>query len=112
MPRSAAASLESVSAPVFAALGDATRLRLVSRLTREGPQSTTTLTSGLPITRQAVTKHLRVLKGAGLVRSAARGRETVWRIERQPLEQAQLHLQMISAQWDRTLDRLRRLIED
>ena len=102
------ASLESASAPVFAALGDATRLRLVSRLTREGPQSTTKLKSGLPITRQAVTKHMRVLARAGLVRSTSRGRETIWQLERPRIEQARLHLQMILAQWDRTVDRLKR----
>ena len=112
MARSDAASIEAASAPVFAALGHATRLRLVSRLTREGPQSITKLTAGLPMTRQAVTKHLRALEGAGLVRRGAHGRETVWQLERQRLEEARRHLQTISTQWDQTLAQLKRFVEE
>jgi DNA-binding transcriptional ArsR family regulator len=62
------------SAPIFAALGDETRLRLVFRLCDDGPMSITRLAAGSKVTRQAITKHLRVMEDAGLVRSARRGR--------------------------------------
>jgi len=99
------------SAPVFAALGDATRLRLVSRLSSGGPMSIAKLSAGFPITRQAITKHLRVMEGAGLVRSTARGRESVWQLQEKRLADARRYLQTISAEWDETLDRLRRFVE-
>ena len=95
----------------FAALGDATRLRLVSRLSRDGPMSITRLSAGFPITRQAVTKHLRVMEDAGLVRSTQQGRESVWQLEQKRLADARRHLQAISAQWDETLGRLRSFVE-
>ena len=98
-------------ASVFAALGDRTRLELVARLSREGPTSIAKLTARFPITRQAITKHLRVMQRAGLVRSAPRGRETLWRLEPQRLTVAQRHLEAISAEWDRTLDRLKAFVE-
>src|SRR5690349_5813356 len=91
------------SAPVFAALGDETRLRLVTRLCAEGPLSITKLTAGFPITRQAITKHLRVMEDAGLVRRSQHGRESVWQLEQKRLADARRHLQAISAQWDETL---------
>jgi DNA-binding transcriptional ArsR family regulator len=96
---------------VFAALGDSTRLRLVERLCDGGPMSITGLSAGLPITRQGVTKHLRVMKNAGLVRSAQQGRETVWQLERNGIAEARRHLEAISAQWDSALARLRRFVE-
>jgi DNA-binding transcriptional ArsR family regulator len=99
------------SASVFAALGDRTRLRLVARLCRDGPMSIARLTDEFDITRQAVTKHLRVLEDAGLVRSAQSGRESVWQLEQKRLAAAQSHLQAISAQWDHTLGRLRKYVE-
>src|ERR1700720_2393511 len=68
-------------APLFAALGDATRLRLVSRLCRDGPQSITKLTASSDVTRQAISKHLRVMAAAGLVRGTRHGRERVWELE-------------------------------
>ncbi|HUK91882.1 MAG TPA: metalloregulator ArsR/SmtB family transcription factor [Blastocatellia bacterium] len=101
----------SISAPVFAALGDETRLRLVSRLCRDGPMSITRLTAGTDITRQAITKHLKVMEEAGLVRGKRRGRESVWRLERRRIEDACRHLELISKQWDDALDRLRRFVE-
>src|SRR5438093_2915049 len=73
-------------ADLFAALGDASRLRLVARLCEGGPQSIVSLTSGSEITRQAVSKHLRVLKNAGLVRDIRRGRESRWEFEPRQLE--------------------------
>ena len=99
------------SAVVFAALGDDTRLRLVARLSGEGPLSITKLTVGLPITRQAITKHLRVMERAGLVRGIAQGRQSVWQLERKRFEDVRRYLEMISAQWDETLGRLKALVE-
>jgi DNA-binding transcriptional ArsR family regulator len=99
------------SASVFAALGDETRLRLISRLCDDGPLSIAALTTGFPITRQAITKHLRVMEDAGLVRSAQRGRDSVWQVEQKRLADARRHLQQISTQWDETLDRLKRFVE-
>jgi DNA-binding transcriptional ArsR family regulator len=101
-----------IPAPLFAALGDETRLRIVSRLCDEGPMSITRLTAGSRVTRQAVTKHLRVLKKAGLVRSAWHGRESVWRLEQQRLAEARHYLEAISSQWDRALGRLRQFVEE
>src|SRR5207302_862375 len=82
----------SGSAPVFAALGDKTRLRLVSRLCGGGPMSITRLTAGSNVTRQAITKHLLVMEEAGLVRSARHGRESVWRLDQRRLEDARHYL--------------------
>ena len=101
----------AASASVFAALGDETRLRLVSRLSRDGPMSITRLSAGFDITRQAVTKHLRVMNEAGLVRRTKHGRESLWQLEEKRLADARRHLQTISAQWDETLGRLRRFVE-
>ena len=100
-----------VSAPVFAALGDETRLRLVARLGTEGPLSIARLTAGTEVTRQAVTKHLRVLSDAGLARGTRQGRERLWTLEPQPLEEARRCLDMISAQWDVALARLKEAVE-
>ena len=100
------------AASLFAALGDETRLRLVSRLCNDGPTSIAKLTAGSKVSRQAITKHLRVMGEAGLVRSARRGRESIWRLERQRLEHARRYLDLISKQWDDALERLRKFVED
>ena len=100
------------SATLFAALGDETRLRLVSRLCDGGPMSITGLTAGFPVSRQAITKHLRVMEQAGLVRSTRHGRESVWQMDQQRLEDARRYLDVISRQWDLALGRLRKLVED
>ena len=102
----------AASAPVFAALGDPHRMVLVSRLCQEGPLSVTHLTAGTTITRQAVTKHLRVLEAAGLARSERSGRETVWALDRRPLAKARDHLALIERQWDEAIVRLRAFVED
>ena len=102
----------SNAAPVFAALGDETRLHLVARLGREGPLSIAKLTERTTITRQAVAKHLRVLEGAGVVASSRDGRESVWALETKRLEDARAHLDVISRQWDDTLERLRVFVEE
>ena len=99
-------------APVFAALGDETRLALVARLCEGGPWSIARLTAGSAITRQAVTKHLHVLAGAGLVRDARRGRERIWELEPDKLADARRTLDEISKRWDEALDRLKRYVEE
>jgi DNA-binding transcriptional ArsR family regulator len=99
------------AAPLFAALGDETRLRLVTRLCAEGPLSIARLSEGSPITRQAITRHLESLAGAGLVRDTRQGRERVWEAAPKRLEKARRCLDQISEQWDAALDRLKDLVE-
>jgi DNA-binding transcriptional ArsR family regulator len=99
-------------APVFAALGDSVRLRIVARLCDGGPMSITSLTAGSRVTRQAVSKHLLVLQRAGLVRSARRGRERIWQLEQRRLQEARYYLETVSAQWDEALGRLRKFVEE
>ena len=98
-------------ASIFAALGDETRLLIVARLCASGPMSIVRLTSGTAVTRQAVTKHLRVLADAGLACSSRTGRESVWELERRPLDEARLCLEEISSQWDAALNRLKAFVE-
>lgn len=98
--------------PVFVALGDSTRLRLLGRLSVDGPLSITRLSRGTGVTRQAITKHLHTLGAAGLVRHARRGRERLWELDRRRLETAKRYLDQISAQWDAAVDRLRAFVED
>ena len=100
------------AAPVFAALGDETRLAIVSRLCTEGPQSIVRLTEGADVSRQAITKHLHALAHAGLVRSKRDGRERIWEMQTRRLADARRYLDQISAQWDAAIDRLRALVED
>ncbi len=100
------------SAPLFAALGDETRLRLVTRLCDGGALSIARLTEVAGITRQATTKHLRVLGGAGLVRSKRRGRESLWELQPKRVLDARRYLEAISRQWDEALGRLKRLVEE
>jgi DNA-binding transcriptional ArsR family regulator len=99
------------SAPVFAALGDETRLRLISHLCDSGPVSITRLTAGSRVTRQAITKHLRVMERAGLVHSARQGRESVWQLDNRRLDYARRYLDLISKRWDDALGRLRKFVE-
>ena len=101
----------SHSALLFAALGDQARLRIVSRLCDDGPLSITRLTAGSHVTRQAVTKHLRVMGKAGLVRNTRRGRESVWQLNHRRLADARRYLDMISSQWDVALGRLKAMVE-
>lgn len=111
MRRSGAARSWESSAPVFAALGDETRLHVVTRLCEEGPLSITRLAKGSRVSRQAVTKHLRVLEDAGLVKSTRDGREHVWELEPGGLQEARRLLDVISREWDDTLERLRAFVE-
>jgi DNA-binding transcriptional ArsR family regulator len=107
---SRAAALED-TAPVFAALGDQTRLRLVARLCRDGPLSIKRLSEGAGVTRQAVTKHLRVLADAGLARGLRQGREQLWQLEAASLDEARRSLERIAERWDEALERLRAAVE-
>jgi DNA-binding transcriptional ArsR family regulator len=109
---SIAAAQLTKAAPVFAALGDPTRLRVVTRLCVEGPLSITHLSEGSKVTRQAITKHLHVLSGAGLVRGRRHGRERIWELEPERLVAAQNYLDQISAQWDAAIGRLKALVEE
>jgi DNA-binding transcriptional ArsR family regulator len=99
------------SASVFSALGDKTRLDLVARLCSGGPLSIARLTAGADVTRQAITKHLNILAGAGLVRDIRVGRERLWEVETRQLEEARRCLERISSQWDDALARLKFAIE-
>jgi DNA-binding transcriptional ArsR family regulator len=103
-------SLEQ-AAPVFAALGDPTRLRIVMRLCDAGPQSIVRLTDGTDVTRQAITKHLLALEAAGVVRSEREGRERLWAIEPTKLVTASRYLERISQRWDERIERLRAFVE-
>jgi DNA-binding transcriptional ArsR family regulator len=100
------------SAPIFAALGDQTRLQLLERLARGEPLSITRLAEGGAITRQAVTKHLHVLADAGLVQSARHGREQLWELNPRQLAEARRCLDLIGAQWESALARLKASLED
>ena len=99
------------AAPLFAALGDETRLELIARLCTHGPQSITRLTVGAHITRQAITKHLHALASAGVIRSQRDGRERIWQVQTKRLGEVRLYLAQISAQWDEALARLRAVVE-
>ncbi len=100
------------TAPVFAALGDATRLTLISRLNDGGARSIAQLASGLGLSRQGVTKHLRVLERAGIVESRRVGRESRFTYVQQPVEQARSYLDTVSTEWDDALSRLKAMVED
>ncbi len=99
-------------ARVFAALGDATRLELVARLSRLGDRSIVQLTTGLDVTRQAVTKHLRVLENAGVVTCRRVGRESRFAIQVRTLADARDYLTQASTQWDEAISRLRASVEE
>jgi len=108
--RQAAAGF-SDAAPAFAALGDATRLSIVARLCSDGPLAITRLAEGAAVSRQAVSKHLRTLEQAGLVRSDRAGRECIWALQTGRLHEIRRHLAQISDQWDTALERLRLFVE-
>jgi DNA-binding transcriptional ArsR family regulator len=99
-------------AAVFAALGDATRLELLARLSDGQQQSIVQLTDGLHLTRQGVTKHLNVLKEAGVVSCERVGRESRFAIRPGPIAEAREYLARASAQWDDAIERLRASVED
>ena len=99
-------------APVFAALGDATRLTLFGRLIGGEVLSISALSEGTGLTRQGVTKHLGVLEAAELVTRARVGRESLYQVRPDRMRAAQDYLARASAQWEDAADRLRRFVED
>ena len=111
-PRTSSAAALHRSAPIFAALGDETRLHVVSRLSAGGPLSITELTKGTDVTRQSVTKHLEVLAAAGLVTDFRQGRERVFELRTRRLEEARRVLDQISREWDGALERLKAFVEE
>lgn len=108
----AAAVTFTAAAPIFAALGEATRLRLVAKLGTEGPLSIARLSEGTGVTRQAITKHLETLEQAGLIHGIRSGRERIWELETKRLEQARRYLDLISNQWDAAIGRLQAFLEE
>ncbi|MGQ0702277.1 MAG: ArsR/SmtB family transcription factor [Gemmatimonadales bacterium] len=100
------------AAPVFAALGNATRLSLMRRLSTEGQLSITRLSEGSGMTRQAITRHLHALGKVGLVRDTKEGRERVFSLHLKRLEVARQYLDQVSAQWDAAVARLKAFVED
>ena len=107
-PRAVAAPLYSF----FSALGDPNRLRIIVRLCDLGPSSTSQVTTVIPVTRQAASKHLQLLESTGLVTSTRRGRERVWTVRTEPLGQASDYLTQLSRRWDAAVDRLRAFVEE
>jgi len=109
--RSGVAASLRAPAPIFAALGDKTRLALVARLCGGRPHSISQLTRGSRLTRQAITKHLRVLERAEIVRSVHVGRESLFELNPEPIEELKKYLEQVSAHWDRKLARLKLFVE-
>lgn len=99
-------------ASVFAALGDETRLSLIGKLSNGPPQSISRLAEGSTLTRQAITKHLRVLEGAGVVHSVRAGRESLFEFRPEPLKELRSYLDRVSDQWEHTLARLKSFVEN
>jgi DNA-binding transcriptional ArsR family regulator len=99
-------------APVLAALGDETRLQIVTKLCSGGPLSIAKLAKGASISRQAITKHLHLLHDAGLVRSERQGREHIWTLEPKRIDEVRRYLTQISQQWDDALSRLKAAVEE
>ena len=99
-------------APLFDALGDPNRLRIITRLCDGGPCSTTEVTTVVSVSRQAATKHLLLLEAVGLVSSKRHGRERIWRVQPKPLTEASEYLAALSQRWDRAIDRLRAYVEE
>lgn len=96
---------------MFAALGDETRLLLIARLCEGRSYSIAQLTEGSRLTRQAITKHLRVLEEAGLVRSVHKGRESLFEFDPRPMDELRAYLDRVSAEWDQALGRLKAFVE-
>src|SRR6516225_6936565 len=105
--RSSLSARGRAHALVFAALGDETRLALVAKLSGGHPRSISQLTKGSKLTRQAITKHLRVLESAGIVHSVHAGRESLFNFDLEPIAEVREYLGFVSAQWDQALSRLK-----
>lgn len=109
--RRSLATARRVHAPVFAALGDETRLSLVAKLCEGSPQSISQLTEDSNLTRQAISKHLRVLQDAGIVDSVRVGRESQYEFKPKPIDDVKSYLDRVSKQWDDALGRLKSFVE-
>jgi DNA-binding transcriptional ArsR family regulator len=105
------AARQRTHAPVFAALGDETRLLLVAKLCGGQPRSIAQLTVGSKLTRQAITKHLRVLERAEIVHGVRAGRESLFKFDPEPMEDLKKYLERVSEQWDQALARLKAFVE-
>ena len=110
--RSGIAAKRPPRAPVFAALADETRLSLVAKLCGGQPHSISQLTEGSKLTRQAITKHLRVLESVGIVHSVRAGRESRFEFDPEPMEGIKEYLDFVSEQWDQALSRLKSQVEN
>jgi len=99
-------------APDFAALGDETRLALIAKLCAGQSHSISQLTKGSKLTRQAITKHLGVLESVGIVHSVRTGRESRFEFDPEPMEEMKKYLDLVSAQWDQALSRLKAFVEN
>ena len=110
--RSRRAAKRQTRAPTFSALGDETRLALVAKLCGGRPYSISQLTQGTKLTRQAITKHLRVLESVGIVHRVRSGRESRFEFDPQPMEGIKEYLDFVSAQWDQALSRLKAFVEE
>lgn len=96
---------------VFSALSDPTRREVIRRLSEDGPTTLAELAAALPITRQAVSKHLVVLEDAGLVRGSGDTRRKRYHLTPRPLTDAMGWMVDVGAGWDERLDALRRHVE-
>src|SRR5690348_12580807 len=99
------------AANVFSALGDPTRLALVARLCDGSRRSIAQLSDGQPLSRQAISKHLRVLEDAHVVRSERAGRESLFVLNPKPIDDARRYIELVSAEWDAALSRLKLFVE-
>jgi DNA-binding transcriptional ArsR family regulator len=111
-PATTRATALQKAAPIFSALGDETRLRLVAVLCAGGAMSIAQLTAGTDITRQGVTKHLQILAEAGLVHDVKVGRERLWKFDPTQIDEARRSLEVIAQQWDHALNKLKMALED
>jgi DNA-binding transcriptional ArsR family regulator len=96
---------------VWSAVGDPTRRRLLDQLLLDGVGTATSLSEHLPVTRQAVAKHLEVLDRAGLVHATAIGRERRYRVDDAQLSRAVAQLSAVGATWDARLRRIKKIAE-
>jgi DNA-binding transcriptional ArsR family regulator len=109
--RSTIGAKRHAQASVFAALGDETRLALIAKLAGGQPRSISQLTKGSKLTRQAISKHLRVLETVGMVQSVRTGRENLFEFHPQPIVGIKEYLDFVSLQWDEALSRLKSFVE-